>query len=120
MRKQSAGELVTFVVDRNINYTTYVLQMQILRILQEPDAKDAYVLTIEEILEKVDEAVKLGATQILLQGGLNPELTIEYYENMLRRVKKNSMSRCMPSRPPRWCTSQNRMAPVSGNDIPAS
>jgi cyclic dehypoxanthinyl futalosine synthase len=89
LRKQSAGELVTFVVDRNINYTNICSsKCKFCAFYREPDAKDAYVLTIDEILAKIDEAVRLGATQILLQGGLNPDIPIDYYEEMLRQVKK--------------------------------
>lgn len=89
LRKRSAGEMVTFVVDRNINYTNVCSsKCKFCAFYREAGAKDAYVLTIEEIIAKVDEAVRMGATQILLQGGLNPELKIEYYEEMLRRVKK--------------------------------
>ncbi len=89
LRKQSTGELVTFVVDRNINYTNICSsKCKFCAFFREPDAKDAYVLTIDDILAKIDEAVGLGATQILLQGGLNPDIPIDYYEEMLRQVKK--------------------------------
>ncbi len=89
LRKKSVGELVTFVVDRNINYTNVCSsKCKFCAFYREADAKDAYVLTAEEIIAKVDEAVRMGATQILLQGGLNPDLKIEYYEEMLREVKK--------------------------------
>jgi cyclic dehypoxanthinyl futalosine synthase len=89
MRKRSVGDLVTFVVDRNINYTNVCSsKCKFCAFFREADAVDAYVLTLPEILSKVDEAVKLGATQILLQGGLNPSLTIDYYEEILRQVKK--------------------------------
>ena len=88
LRKKTAGDLVTFVVDRNINYTNVCSsKCKFCAFYRESYAKDAYVLGIEEILSKVDEAVRLGATQILLQGGLNPSLSIEYYEEMLRQVK---------------------------------
>lgn len=88
MRKNSAGDLVTFVVDRNINYTNVCSsKCKFCAFYRERDAEDAYVLTIEEIISKVDEAVRLGATQILIQGGLNPDLPIEYYEDMLKCVK---------------------------------
>ena len=88
MRKKTNGELVTFVVDRNINYTNICTsKCKFCAFYREPDAEDAYVLSVGEILSKVDEAVKLGATQILIQGGLNPDITIEYYEKMLGAVK---------------------------------
>jgi cyclic dehypoxanthinyl futalosine synthase len=89
LRKRSAGELVTFVIDRNINYTNICTsKCKFCAFYREADAKDAYVLSIDEILTKVDEAVKLGATQILIQGGLNPDISIEYYEKMMGEVKK--------------------------------
>ena len=89
LREKSTGELVTFVVDRNINYTNICSsKCKFCAFYREPGAEDAYVLTLEEIMSKIDEAVKLGATQILLQGGLNPEISIEYYEEMLRTIKK--------------------------------
>ncbi len=89
LRKCSVGDLVTFVVDRNINYTNVCSsKCKFCAFYREANADDAYVLSIEEILAKVDEAVRLGATQILLQGGLNPSLTIDYYEEMLRQIKK--------------------------------
>ncbi len=89
LRKRSYGDLVTFVIDRNINYTNICTsKCKFCAFYREPDAKDAYVLSIEKILEKVDEAVRLGATQILIQGGLNPDIPIEYYEKMLKEVKK--------------------------------
>ena len=88
LRKRNCGDLITFVIDRNINYTNICTSgCKFCAFYREPDAKDAYVLSIEEILEKVDEAVKLGATQILIQGGLNPDIPIEYYEKMLQQVK---------------------------------
>lgn len=89
LREKSAGDLVTFVVDRNINYTNICSsKCKFCAFYREPGAEDAYVLTLEEIMSKIDEAVRLGATQILLQGGLNPEISVEYYEEILRTVKK--------------------------------
>ncbi|NJD77647.1 MAG: dehypoxanthine futalosine cyclase [Candidatus Methanoperedens sp.] len=89
LRKDSAGELVTFVIDRNINYTNICSsKCKFCAFYREPGAEDAYVLGIDEIISKIDEAVRLGATQILIQGGVNPSITIEYYEEMLRQVKK--------------------------------
>ena len=88
-RRDAAGDLVTFVIDRNINYTNVCVSgCKFCAFYRNKGADDAYVLSIEEILEKINEAVKLGATQILMQGGLNPELPIEYYEEMLKKTKE--------------------------------
>lgn len=88
MRKRSCGDLITFVIDRNINYTNICKsKCKFCAFYREPDDEEAYVLSINQILKKVDEAVKLGATQILMQGGLNPEIPIEYYEKILHEVK---------------------------------
>jgi len=54
------------------------------------------VLSIEEILEKIDEAVGLGATRSSSRG-IEPRYSIEYYEKMLKKLRKSSMSRCMHS-----------------------
>lgn len=78
----------TYVVDRNINYTNIcVSRCRFCAFYRAPDSEDAYLLSNEEVYAKVDEAVKLGATQILMQGGLHPDLRIEYYEELIRGVK---------------------------------
>jgi cyclic dehypoxanthinyl futalosine synthase len=88
-RRESVGDLATFVIDRNINYTNVCVSgCKFCAFYRNKRAEDAYVLPTEEILEKIDEAVKLGATQILMQGGLNPELPIGYYEEMLKKTKE--------------------------------
>jgi cyclic dehypoxanthinyl futalosine synthase len=88
-RREEAGDLVTFVIDRNINYTNICASgCKFCAFYRNKRADDAYVLPIDEILEKINEAVELGATQVLMQGGLNPELPIEYYEEMLKETKE--------------------------------
>ncbi len=87
-RKKTAGDLVTFVIDRNINYTNVCTsRCKFCAFFRDENSPDAYVLKDDELIRKVDEAVKLGATQILLQGGLHPSLPFEYYENMLKIIK---------------------------------
>ncbi|MBI2844599.1 MAG: dehypoxanthine futalosine cyclase [Armatimonadetes bacterium] len=78
----------TYVVDRNINYTNICISgCRFCAFYREPGNPDGYVLSTEEVLEKVGEAVELGATQILMQGGLHPELGIEFYEGLFRAIK---------------------------------
>ncbi|MHC1571600.1 MAG: cyclic dehypoxanthinyl futalosine synthase [Methanosarcinales archaeon] len=84
LRRSTCGDLVTFVVDRNINYTNICkARCRFCAFYRDHNSEEAYVLTREELLRKVAEAVELGATQILLQGGLNPDLPFEFYEEML-------------------------------------
>ncbi|WP_272700297.1 cyclic dehypoxanthinyl futalosine synthase [Desulfovibrio sp. Fe33] len=82
--------LVTYVVDRNINYSNVcVCCCKFCAFYREPGDKDGYVLSFEEIGRKIDETVALGGTQILMQGGHHPDLPLTWYEDMLRWIKKN-------------------------------
>ncbi|MCL4325648.1 MAG: dehypoxanthine futalosine cyclase [Candidatus Thermoplasmatota archaeon] len=82
--------LVTFVIDRNINYTNVcTVNCKFCAFYTSPNAKDGYVLTEDEILKKVDELVKKGGTQVLLQGGLNPSLDLNDVVNMIKSVKEH-------------------------------
>jgi cyclic dehypoxanthinyl futalosine synthase len=80
----------TFLIDRNINYTNICTsRCRFCAFYRTEDAPDAYALTPEEILEKVEQAVELGATQIMLQGGLNPRLGLSWFEDVVRRIKQH-------------------------------
>ncbi|MBI5375943.1 MAG: dehypoxanthine futalosine cyclase [Candidatus Schekmanbacteria bacterium] len=84
----SPTDKVTYVVDRNINFTNIcVSECAFCAFYKNPESKEGYVLPDEEIFRKIEEAVKAGATQILMQGGLNPSLSIDYYEGLLRKIK---------------------------------
>ncbi|MBN2105812.1 MAG: dehypoxanthine futalosine cyclase [Deltaproteobacteria bacterium] len=79
----------TFLIDRNINYTNICTsKCRFCAFYRDKDAPDAYVLSPDAILEKVAEAVQLGATQIMLQGGLNPGLGLSWFEDVLQRIKQ--------------------------------
>jgi len=81
--------VVTYIIDRNINYTNvcteYCTFCAFYRPLGHPEA---YVLPKEVIFDKIRETLELGGTGILMQGGLHPELGIEYYEDLLRSIKQ--------------------------------
>ena len=78
----------TYIIDRNINYTNVCSAnctfCAFKRDLGEPDS---YTLTTDQLHQKVRELVAIGGTQVLLQGGMHPELPIEWYEEMLRGLK---------------------------------
>ena len=78
----------TYVVDRNINYTNVCIsRCKFCAFYRDAGSREAYLLSEEEIHRKIAEAVDLGATQILMQGGLHPELDIVWYEALLRGIK---------------------------------
>lgn len=81
-------EIVTYVVDRNVNYTNVCVSgCRFCAFYRAPGDPDAYVLTLDELDEKLAEMVALGGTQILMQGGLHPELRLDFFERMLRHIK---------------------------------
>ena len=80
--------LVTFIVDRNINYTNVcVNKCKFCAFYREAGSPDAYVLTRDEIFKKIEETIDLGGTQILMQGGVHPDLGIEYFEDLFSSIK---------------------------------
>src|SRR3989338_10906591 len=80
----------TFVVDLNLNYTnTCYTNCNFCAFYRSPgDFKEGYLLTHEEIFNKIEELVAIGGTQVLMQGGHNPDLGIDYYESLTRAVKE--------------------------------
>ena len=87
-QKFHPGNTVTFIVDRNINYTNVcVNECRFCAFFRPEHHKDAYLLPMETILQKVKETQKAGGTQIMLQGGLHPSLPFDYYPNMISTIK---------------------------------
>lgn len=80
---------VTFVVDRNVNYTNICdSKCTFCAFYRNKDAADAYILSREQIYAKIAELVEQGGTQLLMQGGLNPDLKIDFFEALFREIKK--------------------------------
>jgi len=80
--------VVTYIIDRNINYTNVcTAQCAFCAFYRDVPSKEGYVLTKEELGRKIEETIALGGRQILLQGGLHPDLGIEYYEGLFRWIK---------------------------------
>ncbi len=81
---------VTFVIDRNINYTNIcVCKCKFCAFYRNKEDEDAYVIDKNTLKRKIEETIELGGTAILLQGGLHPDLTIEWYEELLRFIKEH-------------------------------
>jgi cyclic dehypoxanthinyl futalosine synthase len=88
-RKHPENE-VTFVIDRNINYTNIcTCKCKFCAFYRNPEDRDAYIIDEETLKRKIQETINLGGTAILIQGGLNPELNINYYEHLLKFIKEN-------------------------------
>jgi cyclic dehypoxanthinyl futalosine synthase len=83
------GNVVTYIVDRNINYTNFCTEYCSFCAFYRPvGSPEGYVQPLESIYQKIDETLALGGTGILLQGGLHPDLKIDYYENLLASIKR--------------------------------
>ena len=81
--------LVTFIIDRNINYTNICsCRCKFCAFYRQPGDEDAYVLDQDTLFKKIEEAIRMGATQVMIQGGLNDALNIEYFEEMFRSIKE--------------------------------
>ncbi len=82
--------IVTYVVDRNINYTNICVSgCRFCAFFESPGNAKGYVLSRQALHDKIRETLDLGGTQILLQGGMNPDLTMDYYTGMLKDIKEN-------------------------------
>ncbi|MFN3180089.1 MAG: radical SAM protein, partial [Thermus sp.] len=81
-------QVVTFLIDRNINYTNVcTVGCAFCAFYRTRRQKDAYTLTYEEIAKKVEELYQMGGRRILMQGGVNPDLPLEWYLDLLRYLK---------------------------------
>ncbi len=88
-QKLNPGRTVSYIIDRNINYTNACLaDCTFCAFYRKFDDPEAYVLTHEELAEKIQETKDLGGNQILLQGGMHPRLKLDFYTEMLSFIKK--------------------------------
>jgi cyclic dehypoxanthinyl futalosine synthase len=80
---------VTYVVDRNINYSNICFSVcNFCAFYRKPGHSEGYVLSYEEIFRKVEEMIEIGGSGVLMQGGLHPDLPLDYYTNLLRALKE--------------------------------
>jgi cyclic dehypoxanthinyl futalosine synthase len=87
-RRLHPDNVVSYVIDRNINYTDICISAcAFCAYFKAPESGDGMVLSRAELLAKIDETKELGGTQILLQGGLHPDLPLSWYEDMVAAIK---------------------------------
>lgn len=85
----SSSKIVTFVIDRNVNYTNIcTCKCSFCAFHKDKGHKDGYILDYKEIKSKIQELVTIGGTQLLLQGGLNPDIPLDYYKTLIKNTKK--------------------------------
>ena len=91
-RKLHPEGVVTYIIDRNINYTNFCTEYctfcAFYAPIKGPGRAKGYTLEFEQIYEKVRETVELGGTGVLMQGGLHPDLKLDWYERMLSGIKQ--------------------------------
>ena len=107
--------IVTFVIDSNPNYTNVcITDCVFCAFYRKPGQQDAYTLTVEQVMEKIQRAVELGATTVLLQGGHNPEIPLDYYLALVRETRRR-----FPQVTPHFFTASEvtTMSQVSGLTI---
>jgi cyclic dehypoxanthinyl futalosine synthase len=86
-RRRHTGDVVTYIIDRNINYTNVCnVVCTFCAFYRRPGKPDTYVRTLEDICRRIDETISLGGTGVLMQGGLHPDFGIEWYEDLLRTL----------------------------------
>lgn len=89
-RQKHPDRIVTYIIDRNINYTNVcVAQCAFCAFYEKTNSPQAYLLSKDEIAAKIQETVDLGGTQILMQGGLHPKLDVPWFEDLFRFIRKN-------------------------------
>jgi cyclic dehypoxanthinyl futalosine synthase len=107
-------DVVTFIIDRNINYTNVCInKCRFCAFYRDEKHPEAYVLSRRNLFHKIKETVALGGTQILIQGGLHPELDIKYYVNLLKDIKEKFPIHVHGFSPPEVCY----MADKAGHSI---
>jgi len=106
---------VTFVIDSNPNYTNVcVTDCQFCAFYRKPGHPEAWTLTVDEVLAKIESAASMGATTVLLQGGHNPALPLEYYLTLVRETRRR-----FPQIAPHFFTASEirTMAQVSNRSV---
>ena len=94
-RKLHPDGIASYIIDRNINYTNFCTEYCSFCAFYRPMGHaEGYIHSHQVIFDKIQETIELGGTGILMQGGLHPELKIEWYEDLLSSIKKRFTIHC--------------------------
>lgn len=90
MRKQAVpGNDVTWIIDRNVNTTNVcIANCKFCNFFRKPGHPDAYITTIDQYTQKIEETIRYGGDQLLLQGGHHPDLGLDFYVNLFKQLKE--------------------------------
>ncbi len=89
MRRRQVGDVVTFVVNRNVNFTNVCIKhCTFCAFSRDHREEEGYFLPVEEVVRRVEEAADLGATEVCIQAGLPPKLDGRYYLDLVRAIKR--------------------------------
>ena len=104
------GNIAGWMIDRNVNITNICFsQCSFCNFCRKKGSEDAYITSIDEYKTKVDELFALGGDQLLLQGGMNPGLDLDFYLDLFRNLKKFTLLlNFMRLDLPRWFIFQRR------------
>jgi cyclic dehypoxanthinyl futalosine synthase len=87
---KNPGNFVTYVIDTNPNYTNVcTADCLFCAFYRKPGKEGGYTLTVEEVMTKIAQSQKLGVTTVLLQGGLHPDLKMDFYVSLIKETKKD-------------------------------
>ena len=91
-RRLHPESVVTYIIDRNINYTNFCTEYctfcAFYRPLKGPTSNEGYILDFEKIYEKIAETQEMGGTGVLMQGGIHPDLKIDWFERLFTGIKQ--------------------------------
>src|SRR5579862_4618552 len=91
-RRLHPEDVVTYIIDRNINYTNFCTEYctfcAFYRPLKGPKASEGYILDLDTIYDKIAETLDMGGTDVLMQGGIHPDLKIDWFENLFKGIKQ--------------------------------
>ena len=110
--------IVTYIIDRNVNYTNVcVARCNFCAFYRPVGSNEGYVLGFDEVFRKIDETIALGGVQLLLQGGHNPDLPLEWYEDLFRAVKQRYPSFKLHALSPPEVIHLTRMSRLSVSEV---
>ena len=116
-RKHPEG-IVTYIIDRNVNYTNVcVARCNFCAFYRPVGHHQGYVLSFDEIFKKIDETIALGGVQLLMQGGHNPDLPLQWYEDLFRAVKTRYPSFKLHALSPPEVVHLTRMSKLSAPEV---